>query len=280
MIGAVIAGCCITKPMARWMSDVPASSASSANCSTASSLAAFSGLLVSYALGRTSSDGCPGVSLTLRDFPLSQPPASGLHGMTPMWYCSATGSTSASMPRTSSECADCSVTIRPRPRRSEIHWSSTVRCAGNVDEPKARILPWRWRSVSAAIVSPSLVSGRWTWWTSIQSVWSRCRLFPTSCTIQRRELLRLFGSPVWPIDTSIGSRNFVARMTSSRRPPARALPTMTSDSPGVDVGGVDEVDAFVEGGNASGACRRQNCVSTTEQGGRRADVGETPADPC
>jgi hypothetical protein len=50
-----------------------------------------------------------------------------------------------------------------------------------------------------------------------------------------------FGSS--PIDP----RTLVASTTLSRRPPARALPTISSDSPPeVDVGGVDEVDARIE----------------------------------
>ncbi len=75
----------MTKPIARWMSDMPASSATQPNCLTASSLAAFWGLLVSYAPGRIFERWVSGVSLPLRNLPLSQPPASGLHGMTPMW---------------------------------------------------------------------------------------------------------------------------------------------------------------------------------------------------
>ena len=44
-----------------------------------------------------------GASPPWRHLPLSQPPASGLHGITAMPYCWQTGSTSASTPRTSIE---------------------------------------------------------------------------------------------------------------------------------------------------------------------------------
>ena len=68
-------------------------------------------------------------------------------------------------------------------------------------------------------------SGRWIWYRSIQSVFSRRRLFSTSVTIQRRELPNSFGSsPIEPW-------TLVARKTLSRRPPASALPTISSDSP-------------------------------------------------
>src|SRR5215208_6416725 len=68
-------------------------------------------------------------------------------------------------------------------------------------------------------------SGRWIWYRSIQSVPSRRRLFSTSRTIHRRELPNSFGSsPILPC-------TLVARTTSSRRPPASALPTISSDSP-------------------------------------------------
>ena len=47
----------------------------------------------------------------------------------------AVGSTSASMPRTSSEYGGCSQTKRSRSRSRAAHWASTIREAGNVDEP-------------------------------------------------------------------------------------------------------------------------------------------------
>ena len=66
-------------------------------------------------------------------------------------------------------------------------------------------------------------------------MFSRRRLFSTSRMIQRRELPRWFGSPAVPIGASTGTPiwpwNLVASTTSSRLPPANALPTMTSDSP-------------------------------------------------
>ena len=77
-----------------------------------------------------------GVGAPLRHFPDSQPPASGLHGITPMPYAWHTGSTSASIPRTSIEYGGCSQTNRSRPRRSATHCASTIWCAGNVELPK------------------------------------------------------------------------------------------------------------------------------------------------
>ena len=54
---------------------------------------------------------------------------------------------------------------------------------------------------------------------------SRRRLSSTSRMIQRRELPNSFGSsPIVPW-------TFVASTTLSRRPPASALPTISSDSP-------------------------------------------------
>jgi hypothetical protein len=59
----------------------------------------------------------------------------------------------------------------------------------------------------------------------VKSVPSRRSEFSTSRMIQRRELPRRFGS------SPIGMCTLLASTTSSRLPPARALPTMTSDSP-------------------------------------------------
>src|SRR4051794_19735971 len=57
------------------------------------------------------------------------------------------------------------------------------------------------------------------------SVPSRLSDASTSRTIQRREL------PCWFGSSPIAPWNFVASTTSSRRPPASALPTISSDSP-------------------------------------------------
>src|SRR5947207_10326027 len=77
-------------------------------------------------------------------------------------------------------------------------------------------------SVSSMSVS---ASGRWIWYRSIQSVFSRRSEFSTSRTIQRRELPNSFGSsPIVPC-------TLVASTTLSRRPSASALPTISSDSP-------------------------------------------------
>ena len=45
------------------------------------------------------------------------------------------GSTSASTPRTRIEYGGCSVTNRSRPRRSAVHWASTISDGGNVELP-------------------------------------------------------------------------------------------------------------------------------------------------
>ncbi len=144
-----------------------------------------------------------------------------------MPYFWQTGSTSVSTPRTSSEYGGCSQTKRSRPRRSATHWASTICDGGKVELPKARILPARCRSDSAPRVSSmsQVGSGRWIWYRSIQSVCSRRRLDSHSRMIQRRELPWALGSsPIWPC-------TLVASTTWSLRPPARALPTICSDSP-------------------------------------------------
>ena len=89
-------------------------------------------------------------------------------------------------------------------------------------------MPARTRSLSAPSVSSMSVSGsgRWIWYRSIQSVFSRRRLFSTSLTIQRRELPYWFGS-----SSCILPWTLVASTTESRRPPASASPTISSDSP-------------------------------------------------
>ena len=65
-------------------------------------------------------------SAPLRHLPDSQPPASGLHGITPMPWRRQVGSTSASIPRTRIEYGGCSQTKRSRPRRSATHCASTI----------------------------------------------------------------------------------------------------------------------------------------------------------
>ena len=91
------------------------------------------------------------VSLRIR--PVSHPPSSGLHGMTPMPYFSQVGRTEASMPRTKIEYGGCSQRNRTYPRRSATHWASTICSAGNVEDPMARTLPECTRSDSADKVS-------------------------------------------------------------------------------------------------------------------------------
>jgi hypothetical protein len=66
--------------------------------------------------------------------------------------------------------------------------------------------------------------GRWIWYRSIQSVCRRRSEASHSRMIQRRELPLMLGSlPIEPW-------TLVATTTSSRRP-ARAVPTISSDSP-------------------------------------------------
>ena len=70
-----------------------------------------------------------------------------------MPYCCAMGRISRSMPRSRIEYAGCSVRRRCSPRDSAIHWASTMVEAGKADEPMARTLPLRTRSVRADRVS-------------------------------------------------------------------------------------------------------------------------------
>src|SRR3954451_3384793 len=130
------------------------------------------------------------------------------------------------MPRTRIEYGGCSQLKRSRPRRSAVHWASTIMLGLKVEEPMVRTLPARTRSVSAPSVSSMSVSssGRWIWYRSIQSVCSRRRLASHSLAIQRRLL------PNWLTSSPMVPWTFVARTTSSRRP-LSALPTISSDSP-------------------------------------------------
>ena len=57
-----------------------------------------------------------GGSSPRRYLPVSQPPASGLHGITPMPCRWQAGSTASSMPRAKIEYCGCSQTKRSRPR--------------------------------------------------------------------------------------------------------------------------------------------------------------------
>lgn len=59
----------------------------------------------------------------------------GLQDSTPSPYRCATGSTSRSMPRASSEYGGCSATTRSRPRRSAVHWPSTIAEGSKVEVP-------------------------------------------------------------------------------------------------------------------------------------------------
>ena len=139
----------------------------------------------------------------------------------------AIGRTSTSMPRTSSEYGGCSVRKRWRFRSRATHCASTISPPENDDEPMYRILPCCTRSVSAPSVSSMSVpgTGRCSWYRSIQSVPSRRSECSTSSMIQRRDAPPRFGP------SPIGAQNFVASTTLSRRPPASALPTISSDSP-------------------------------------------------
>ncbi|PSK55643.1 hypothetical protein B0E38_03079 [Streptomyces sp. 111WW2] len=95
---AVTAGCAVTKPSASWISVSPASSATAASFSTASSRARLAGSAVSKRSGSTA-DRCVAASRPARTAPDSHPEASGLHTSTPSPYCSVTGSTWLSIPR-------------------------------------------------------------------------------------------------------------------------------------------------------------------------------------
>ena len=83
MIAAVTAGWRITNPSASSISVMPACSASCASASVASSLRWFPGSSMSYMCG-TSALRREATSWPLRKRPVSQPPASGLQGITPM----------------------------------------------------------------------------------------------------------------------------------------------------------------------------------------------------
>src|ERR1041385_2348226 len=101
MMAEVTAGWASTNAFAMWVSDRPALSATAARFSTASSLRWFSG---SDTSNRAATALVPGRHLAIREseggawsrryFPVSHPPASGLHAITPMPYRWHTGSTS------------------------------------------------------------------------------------------------------------------------------------------------------------------------------------------
>ena len=75
---------------------------------------------------RASSTAAPGPTVR----PVSQPPASGLHGMTPMPYCCAVGSTSPRSRGPGSSTAAARSMKRSRPRRSATHCASTIWLGG------------------------------------------------------------------------------------------------------------------------------------------------------
>src|SRR5918995_6967026 len=107
---AVIAGWRRTKAIASWISVIPASSASRANSSTASSLRWLAGCERSKRSGSRPArdeDCCP---VSLRHRPDSHPPVSGLYDITPMPWREHAGRTSASIARTSIEYGGCSGT--------------------------------------------------------------------------------------------------------------------------------------------------------------------------
>ena len=98
MIALVTAGCAVTKPSASWIIVRPASSATLASCSTASSLARLAGMVVSKRCGMNA-ERLVVISRPSRIAPDSQPEASGLQASTPSPYCSVTGRTWVSIPR-------------------------------------------------------------------------------------------------------------------------------------------------------------------------------------
>jgi len=108
MIAAVTAGWRITNASARWMSEMPDSSASRARASAASSLAWLTGSERSYRCGIIAERRELNSSEPFRQRPESQPPASGLQAITPIPNSWQVGSTSASIARASSEYGGCS----------------------------------------------------------------------------------------------------------------------------------------------------------------------------
>jgi hypothetical protein len=85
MMADVTPGCPTTNATARWMSDTPASAATLTSSSTAASLAALPG---SDGSNRCGIRCARSVLMSTLDAPLirpvSQPPLSGLHAITPM----------------------------------------------------------------------------------------------------------------------------------------------------------------------------------------------------
>ena len=138
------------------------------------------------------------------------------------------------------------------PRRSAIHSASTIISAGKVEHPKARILPCvdeigqcRQRLLQRARWGRA--GGPGTGRSTPCRAGGGCPRTPSSggggCCPTSSAGARGDSAP-----PSTGKCPLVARITSSRRLPARALPVMTSLSPAeYDIGRVDEVDAVVEG---------------------------------
>ena len=117
--------------MARWVSDRPASSARDTSDLHQVELALVLGQLVVEAVRHATGPARRRArERPLRYRPVSQPPASGLHGITPMPYFWQVGSTEVSMPRTKIEYGGCSHRNRSRPRRSATHCASTICSAG------------------------------------------------------------------------------------------------------------------------------------------------------
>ncbi len=102
MSALVTAGCAVTNPSASWTMVRPASSATVASRSTASSRARLAGSEVSKRSGMKA-DRWVAISRPARTAPDSHPDASGLHTSTPSPYSSATGSTWLSIPRCRTE---------------------------------------------------------------------------------------------------------------------------------------------------------------------------------
>ncbi len=123
------------------------------------------------------------------------------------------------------------------------HCASTICEGGNVEEPIARTLPARTRSVSAperlVDVGVQLGAVDLVEVDPVGAAAAEAVLAPP-CAIQRREL------PNWLGSSPIVPWTLVARTTSSRRPLERLADDLLRLAARVDVGGVDEVDPGVE----------------------------------
>src|SRR4051812_3908443 len=132
MIAEVTAGCSRTQLSAMWVSDTPASSASSCNASTAVNLASLLAMCSACVAPREPAGG----GASRRYLPVSQPPFNGDQTITPIPWRWHAGSTEDSMARVKIEYGGCSHTNLGAARRDADHCASTIRSAGQVDVPR------------------------------------------------------------------------------------------------------------------------------------------------